>query len=73
MQMRAMTEQERLHRHEALIRDSFRMQQQSIDDWVRMLVTLGESKEEIEKLLVDLSRWVDHAILETQAGRIPLR
>lgn len=57
---RAMTETERAQRHEAIIRDSFRAQQRNIDDWVQMLTVLGESKEEVVKMLDTLAQFVDH-------------
>lgn len=69
--MRMMTEVERMQRHEAIIRDSFRHQLANTVDWVRLLTALGLEKDEIKDLLIDFSKHLDWTIKEVAAGRTP--
>jgi hypothetical protein len=64
-----MTESERMARHEQVIRDSFRSQQQGLRDWIRMLIALGEDEKDISALLGSFASDVDSNRRDVEARR----
>lgn len=67
--MKPMTEIERMQRHEAIVRDSYRSQQQNVRDWTRMLVALGLETHEIKDLLTSLQNDINFILIEMDRGR----
>lgn len=66
--MKHLTEVERMQRHEVIVRDSYRQQQQSIRDWVRMLTALGLEPKEIKDMLSSLQTDISFFLNEVDNG-----
>lgn len=67
--MRHMTEVQRMERHEQIVRDSYRQQQQGLRDWARLLMLLGLERNEITDTLSSMRTDIAFIITEIEQDR----